>query len=30
MIWQTVPTAWIRDTAAAEKNIIYLWDVLHR
>lgn len=30
MIWQTVATAWIRDTAAAEKNVIYLWDILHR
>lgn len=30
MIWQTVPSAWIRDTAATEKNIIYLQDALHR
>ncbi len=29
MIWQTVPTVWIRDTEAAEENVIYLQKALH-
>lgn len=29
MIWQTIPTSWIRDTEAAKKKVTYLYEALH-